>query len=179
MSENIKDMGLDEETKDFCIEKLKDVEKVAKIVGYETQFTNFLDGLPSLIIGVEKNYKNEDTIATCTALPLQIRGNGYLILQFNVIINTVIPEDKKDLIDELKNIINNKFMVGTLLNYDGNLSVKYCLYLSSEKEMDQLAIAKTIEILTIEADEVLKKVDKLISGEILLSDIIYEEKYSD
>lgn len=177
MNENKETFGLEEETKQFCIDKLKEVIKTTDILGCETELSELGDGLPTLFIGVQKNYKMEDTIATCTFLPMDIRGNAYLLLQYNVLLNLKVSDDQKEEIEALIKIINERFLMGTLVLYGDEMSLKYSVYINLDEEFDQISFARTLEILTIEADDILKKADRLLAKTSTLEQISQEDTF--
>ena len=165
--------------KEMCLERLKEVQKVAEILGYETKITNLPDGLPTILIGVEVNYKDEDTITTCTFLPLELHKEPYLALQYNVIMNATIPEGKEAEVDEFINMFNRRFLLGTLVSYDNELSTKYSMYVNFEKPLEQAVFARTLNFLTAEADELLKKYDRFIEGKVTLKELEEEKTFTE
>lgn len=177
-NQNIENTGLDKETTQFCIDKLKEIIKITDILGCETQLSELEDGLPIVFIGLQKNYKKEDTVGTCTFLPLDIKDNAYLLLQFNILLNLEVPDENKEEVNLLIKSINERFLMGTLVLYENEMSLKYAVYVKSDESLDQISFARTLEILTIEADEILKKVDRLIAKTATLEQLSTEDTFS-
>ncbi len=179
MTENTQSFGLDEGTKQFCIDRLNEIIEVTNSLGYDTQLSELGDGLPTMFIGVQKNYKNEDTIATLTFLPLEIRNDAYLLLQYSILINLEVPEERKEEMELLIKIINERFLMGTLVLYDNEISLKYCMYVNVDEELDQVSTIRTLDILTIEADDILKKADLLLENKSSLEELAQENTFLD
>jgi len=181
MADNIQkeeNFGLEEETKNFCIDKLKEIIKITDILGCETELSELGDGLPTVFIGTQRNYKNEDTVATCTFLPLDVKDSAYLLLQYNILLNIKIPDENLEEVSSLIRIINERFLMGTLVLYENEMSLKYVVYIKTGESLDQVLFARTLELLTIEADEILKKVDRLIAKTATLEQLSEEDTFS-
>lgn len=176
--QNIENAGLDTDAKQFCIDKLKEIVKITDILGCETQISELADGLPTVFIGLQKNYKKEDTVGTCTFLPLDIKDNAYLLLQYNILLNLEVPDENREEVNLLIKAINERFLMGTLVLYESEMSLKYAVYVKADESLDQILFARTLEILTIEADEILKKVDRLIAKTATLEQLSVEDTFS-
>ena len=179
MIKDAQNFGLDEGTKQFCIDRLNEIIEFTEELGYETQLSELGDGLPTMFIGVQKNYKNEDTIATITFLPLEIRSSAYLLLQYSILINLEVPDERRKEIEELIKIRNERCLMGTLVLYDNEISLKHCMYINTDGELDKVSIIRTLDILTIEADDILKKSDLLLENKSSLEELSIENTFLD
>ena len=149
-----------------AVENLEAIQEMADKLGYPTQvISNEEITVPTMMLFVD-DYDGEDIPISCSVIPMEVGGLGSLFLQYYTCIIDEIPQDKKEVINEYIKRQNESFMIGNVLTFMDGVCLKYALYLDPDEPLDEVFIARALDIFTFEAKVLTEKIQSIIDEKL-------------
>ncbi len=90
-------------------------------------------GIPTVI--VKQEGENVPSIA-CNVMPVEIKGVGMTFIQLYMTLTAPAPEDRQAELERFVKGVNERFMLGSLLVFQGGVCMRYTLALDPDKPLD-------------------------------------------
>ncbi|MDO4731478.1 MAG: hypothetical protein Q4B14_05065, partial [Clostridia bacterium] len=166
---------MDQQMYDLCMDKLREVYKIAIIMDCEAQFSELDGSIPALAIAVNsKGNDKEPRIVVVAFLPMNVGGSDKLIAQIMVSISEQIPMNKRREVEELIQFFNNVFTLGKFSVIGEVLLSRYAFYADEGVDIDQVLYSKTILMLAKEADTMEGYLEMLLQEDSNIDKLIDE-----